>query len=243
MRRRAAISLVLGGGLVLVIAAQLGRPGLVPPLYDGVVVVEPYRWVVPPSGGAGDPGSLSQSEAIQGDSNEAFAATTTESPPQAQLLAPAGAFAVPAGAAAVQVDIVPMAPPSGASIVGNAYGFSVTGPDGSAVPIRPGSTVTIALRAPAGTSEARIVRLNGAGSPEALASAASGQTDTYLADVAALGTFAIVGSEGDTHTAQVLLTLGILLVVGVGGLVLVWVRNRRSAGGRGARSDGLRGRR
>ena len=246
MRCRGTGWLTLVAGLALVAAAQLTRPGLAPPLYDGVVVVAPYRWVVPPQGEAGNPGSFAGSEAIHDGASPAFAAATTETPPQAQLLAASAAFTVPAGATELEVAIDPMAPPAGAEIVGNAYRFSVTDPGGTAVPVQPGSLVTIALRAPAGTEAARIVRLDAAGAAETVTTEAAGQADAYLATVATLGTFAIAGTAGGARVDQVLVTLGVIVAVGLGGLMLVWVRQRRErrlALARRSRPDVRRGRR
>jgi hypothetical protein len=229
-----------------VAAAQLARPGLVPPLYDGVVVVEPYRWVDPPSGAAGEPRSFAGSEAVQDGTSPAFAASTPEAPPQAQLLAPAAAFAVPVTATELEVAIDPIAPPAGASIAGNAYRFSVTLRGGAVVPVGPGGLVTIALRAPTGTDEARIVRLDATGAAETVTTEASGQADGYLATVDALGTFAVAGTPGSARSDEVVATVGILVAAGLGGLILLWVRQRRGrhhAHVRPTRPDAPRGRR
>jgi len=228
-------------------AARLTTPGAAPPLYDGVVISEPYRWVIPPAGGAAAPGIFDGTEAVEAGASRAFAAATSETPPQAQLLAPADAFAVPAGTSELHVTITPLAPPAGAAIVGNAYRLTVTGAGDSVVPVRPGAVVTIVLRAPAGTEDARIVELDASGSTTAIASAASGQPDGYVATVSALGTFAIAGTAGGARVDQVLVTLGCIAAVGLGGLLLLWRRERvgrsQATAGRRARATDRRGRR
>src|SRR4029077_7907785 len=54
-RRLGIGALVLGG--LAIIAVQRVAPLLAPPLYDGVIVIERYRWLVPPPGQPGDPKS------------------------------------------------------------------------------------------------------------------------------------------------------------------------------------------
>ena len=52
MPRRAAALSALGAGLLVIVAARLLVPAA-PPLYDGVVPVEAYRWLDPPPGQLG----------------------------------------------------------------------------------------------------------------------------------------------------------------------------------------------
>ena len=50
MKGRTPALAVLATGFVLVVAAQLIAPLRSPPLYDGVVIEEPYRYLSPPPG-------------------------------------------------------------------------------------------------------------------------------------------------------------------------------------------------
>jgi hypothetical protein len=225
MRSRAAAAMTLAAGLALVVVAGVADRGSAPPLYDGVVVTEPYRWVNPPSGQLGDPGSFSQAEPVQNGTSPAFAAATRESPPQAQLLASQGAFAVPSGTAQLQVGLTPIAPPVGGSIVGNAYRISVTDASGAVIPLEPAAQVTIVLRAPAGTTGATIVRLVGS-TWQAVPDAPAGSQDSRLATVGTLGVFAIQGTLASNEPSSVAITVGILVLAGLGGLLVLWIRGR-----------------
>jgi hypothetical protein len=226
MRSRVAAAMTLAAGLALVVVAGVADRGSAPPLYDGVVVTQPYRWVLPPPGQPGDPGSFSEAEPVQNGLSAAFAAATTETPPQAQLLASQGAFAVPSGTTQLQVSLTPIAPPVAGSIVGNAYRISVTDPSGAEVPLEPSTQVTIVLRAPAGTTGASIVRLVN-GSWQAVSSVPAGAQDSQLAAVETLGVFAIQGTTNSNGPSPVVITLGIIVGVGVVGLVGLWLFGRR----------------
>ncbi len=97
MNRRAAV-VSLGAGLGLIALAQLAAPFGSPPLYDGVVVQEPYRYLSPGPGQLGSPTSYRSTLPVTGIASPVFVAATTESPPQAQLIAESGAFVLPPGA-------------------------------------------------------------------------------------------------------------------------------------------------
>ncbi len=149
----------LAAGLVVIAAAQVLAPLDRPPLYDGVVVEEPYRYLAPGPGQAGDPTSYAGTEPVIGPASPAFAAATAEGPPQAQLIAQAGAFSIPEEATGMAVTIMPVAPEPPGAIPGNAYRFSVTDEAGAPVPVATGSFVTLLLRAPTGLTEVTIVQL------------------------------------------------------------------------------------
>lgn len=111
--RRLGWVAVLAGGL-LTLAVQVAAPVGVP-LFDGVVVQEPYRFLHPTGDQAGSPGSFSESTDIE-DVVPFIAAKTTENPPEAQLIALDDAFELTAGATSLEVSIAPIeapAPPDG----------------------------------------------------------------------------------------------------------------------------------
>ena len=127
MRRRATL-LSLSGGLAVIVVSLLAAPLGSPPLYDGVVVQDPYRYVVPGPGQEGSPTSFLTPLPVDGTTSPRFIAATSESPPQAELIAPPGAFVVVAGVTTLAVSIDPVqapAPPSAGTIAGNVYRFAV----------------------------------------------------------------------------------------------------------------------
>jgi hypothetical protein len=164
MRLRAAVALGLGAGLALV--AQLVSPVGVP-LYDGLTLNEPYRYLEPAAGQPGQPMSFRASPGLDaGGTSRSFAAATTENPPQAQLIALPGAFVPPAGATTMQVAIdavVPSAKPTTGSIAGNVYRFSVTDDVGNPFTLAGGAQPTLTLRGPDGVTDAVIGHLTPAG--------------------------------------------------------------------------------
>ena len=231
MRWRALVPLL--AGLVLMLAAQLGTPLSGPPLYDGVIVQEPYRYLAPGPGQAGSPSSFAASETVDGAASPQFVAATTESPPQAQLIALTGAFVIPAGAAALDVSIAPLAapaPPSSGPIVGNVYRFAVADPSGSPAPISPATPPTVVLRAPNGVVDATIARYGDA-TWQDLPTQPSGQPGVFLANVDALGDFALIlgSSAGLFGLDPRLVAIGVATAVAAALLVLavVWLDRRR----------------
>jgi len=88
-RRRLALA-ALAAGLGLVVAAQRLAPISGPPLYDGVVVEDEYKWLSPPAGYQGGAPSAAATVPVQGGQSPNVAVATSEQPPQAQVFAGAG---------------------------------------------------------------------------------------------------------------------------------------------------------
>jgi hypothetical protein len=195
MRRPAALlSLLIG--LAVVVAAQLIAPLGSPPLYDGVVVGEPYRYLAPGPGQVGSPTSFSSQLPVAGTTSPQIVAATTESPPQAQLIAAPGAFVIPTGVGSLDVSVEPVAAqasPSDGPIAGNVYRFAVSDPTGTALTVNTRTLPTVVLRAPDGVIDATIGRYVGAGWQE-LPTEPSGQPGIYLTNASALGDFALIAT-------------------------------------------------
>jgi hypothetical protein len=221
MGSRLIAVLSLAAGLAISATAQLVAPLPGPPLYDGVSVQEPYRYLAPEPGQAGNPTSFSGTQRIRNGASSAIAAATAESPPQAQLIAPAGAFAVPTGTTELRISIAPVVDASPDGIVGNAYRIAVTDHAGASVPLAAGSSPTLVLRAPQQTSEVAIVRLVG-GSWQQMPTQTGGQPDVYLTNVEALGDYAIRGAGPSAgFTVDPWLVVGLLLAILVFGVVTI----------------------
>jgi hypothetical protein len=195
-RRLALAALVCGFGVV--VAAQRLAPIAGPPLYDGVVVEDPYKWLSPPAGFAGGAQSASDSGAVQGDKNPDLSVFTPEQPPQAQVFAGQGYLVMPPGTTTIKVSIQPVpatAPPSDGVIAGNVYSFSLTNQDGAALSGSSGGGVTIVLRGPPNLPSATIERLAG-GSWTQLQTDPAGTPHMFTAVVTDFGDFAIVAPPG-----------------------------------------------
>ena len=186
---------VLAIGLVMMGTAQLVRPVVVP-LFDGVVVEDPYRYLSPPPGGEGSPTSATATLPIEADKSPSFAVYTSEMPPQAELLAKGGELAIGAGSTSVTLTIDPIPPPASSSpvtIAGNVYRIKVVDQSGAALAILPGQTITLAVRGPAGiAADAAIARFD-AGAWKQLSTGPSGLQDLFLSNVDAFGDFALLG--------------------------------------------------
>lgn len=193
MRGHAALRSLLAG-LAVMAVAQLAAPLGSPPLYDGVVVQEPYRYLTPTQGQTGSPTSYHASPTVQGTTSPQLVVATTESPPQAQLIAQPGAFVFPAGMTALDVSVGAVAAParpSAGPIAGNVYRFTVADQAGAALAINPGMLPTLVLRAPDGIVAATIEHFaNGAW--QELATQPSGQPGIFLANITSLGDFALI---------------------------------------------------
>lgn len=222
--------LTLAAGAGLVVAAQLLAPLHAPPLYDGVVVAEPYRYLSPTGGQAGNPTSASVVKPLENGKSPALSAATAESPPQAQVIAPPEAFAAPPGATELHISITPIAPSPPDSIVGNAYRFAVTDQVSNPVPLASGVQPTVVLRAPDEAYDVKLVDLVGDAWHD-LATQSGGQPGEYLANVDALGVAAARGTiSPDVSGLDPRFVLAAALVA-VGSVIalLVLFRPRRAA--------------
>ena len=211
------------GGAALVLAIQVAAPVGVP-LYDGVVVEEPYRYLQPTGDHPGDPTSGTDTEQVSGNVSPILVVSTLENPPQAQLIAQDGAFDMPAGTTMLlaAVDpIEPPAPPTGMTLVGNAYRFSVTDQRGDPVALTTCQDCrSLILRAPDPTITATVKQFaNGAwvDLPTTPANLVGFQVEpTTLGDFAlfvAAGSEPVDGGDGGGISP--------ILLVGVGGAVLL----------------------
>jgi hypothetical protein len=151
--RRVALS-VIALGLGLAAAAQVAAPLAAPPLYDGVVVVQPYVYVNPPAGKPGGAKGASAHVPMNGPKNTVVALATPEQPPQAQIVAGDGTLVLPPSATAIDVSITPLNPsveagvPGAARILGNVYAINLIDQAGVPATAPASGLVTVVLRAP-----------------------------------------------------------------------------------------------
>jgi hypothetical protein len=217
------VALVAGTGLAF--ALQVLAPVGVP-LYDGVPVVEPYRYLVPTGGQPGEPMSFDQDFPLDGNQSPAVPAATGENPPQAQLVAQKGAFVLGSATTAIHIAITAVQPPAappGGQLAGNVYRFTVTDQAGTTLAIKPcDGCVSLSLRAPDGTGTARLQRLASGAWVDAETSHALG---LYSTNPAALGDYAIVtgGSAGEGAGDGLILGLPFDQVVVAGGAAVILV--------------------
>jgi hypothetical protein len=187
-RRQAAA--VVAAGIVLSWLAHGMAPSPTAPLFDGVVVEDPYRYVDPPAGADGDPQPIQETEPVSGGAVPLLAVATVEVAPQAQMIAQADAFEISPSVSSVVVSITPSAP-SDAQVAGNVYTFTVTDQDGSALTLLPSALVTIVLRAPEANLDAQVARFDGT-RWVTLPTDQGGLPDLFSANVDQLGDFAVV---------------------------------------------------
>lgn len=229
MRWRQAVgSLILG--LLIVIAAQGIAPIGSPPLYDGVVVLDPYLYLLPGPGELGSPTSYKATQALATRTSPAIAAATAENPPQAQLIAGSDTFLSALDGTSLTIAIDPVAPvaaPTTGPIAGNVYRLAVTDGAGASVSLRPGKRVTVVLRAPGGVPDATIAQYT-AGGWQRLPTAPGGQPGIFLTNVDTLGDFALLATPGPGLDPR-LVVGGLLLAAANLAVLLIAVtrQNRR----------------
>jgi hypothetical protein len=148
-------------GLAIATAAQLTAPLAAPPLYDGVVVVQPYVYVNPPAGQPGGARGASAQLPMTGRS-PLVALATPEQPPQAQIVAGDGTLVLPSSAAALDVSITPLDPSvdatvtGAAQVLGNIYRITLVDQAGAAATAPAAGLVTVVLRAPKDVAGAQV---------------------------------------------------------------------------------------
>jgi hypothetical protein len=224
-------ALALGGALAAL--AQLALPVGVP-LYDGVPIVAPYRFLAPAPGQLGSPASYAADAAVSNGRSPQITAATGENPPQAQLIGLDGSFTVPPGVTVLHVVITPVAAvaplPTG-SISGNVYRIAVTAPTGADLPIAPGQGPTVALRGAAPLTNAAIFRYAD-GAWQQLDTVSNAALSIYTAEPKGLGDFAVVdlGAAAFTTTDIVIAgTVGIVIVAIAIWAIRAWRRRRALA--------------
>ena len=220
-------------GIALAAAVQVAAPLPGPPLYDGVVSVEPYVYLQPSGTQQGGALGASSSNAVVGGVSPAIVLGTPEQPPQAQLLAAAGSLALPGGTTRLVVSITPVpatVEPASGTIVGNVYRVLIVNQAGAPVTGLPDTQVTLALRDPGSTGLASIEHLTG-GTWQSLPTVSAAVTGTYeTTGVTTFGDFALVGTPsagGGAGGASpfAIITVG-ALVLALAAAVSPSVRNR-----------------
>ena len=216
--------LLLLGGALLVLVVQVAQPVGVP-LYDGVVVQEPYRFLHPAGGQAASPTSYSGEKPVAGDLSPIFAAATSENPPQAQLISQRGAFTLTAGATVVKVSVTPIEPPAppptGSTIAGNVYRFSVTDQSGTPLDVRQcAGCLSLLMRAPEETEGASIKRYAD-GAWHDVETVHAGMVDLYQTNATAMGDYAVIAGNNEAPPEEGGLIRGIPDFVLIGGLIVI----------------------
>lgn len=219
--------LVAATGLAFL--AQAFTPAGVP-LFDGQPVTEPYRYLHPSGGQTGDPTSFAADFPLKGADSPPVPAATTESPPQAQVIAQQGAFVVASGSTGLHVTITPIDPPTappGGQIAGNVYRFAVTDQAGNPLAIKAcDGCISLVLRAPDGTGDARLQRF-ASGAWSDVQTFHAGVVGMYATNPVALGDYAVVttgsGASGDGSGEGMLLGLPFeqVIIAGAAAVILV----------------------
>jgi hypothetical protein len=195
MRRQGLGTAAVIGGLVVVVLAQRLVP-VARPLYDGVVVEDPYAWLSPPPGLAGGAKSAQETDSVNG---VGFGVGTPEQPPQAQVISDFGSLDLPSGTTSVTVTIKPVPSPSvqpaDGVIAGNVYSIELTNQRGAEVGISSGGQVTMLLRGPTSLPSATIELFSG-GAWSDLQTESAGVPDMYTTLLSAFGDYALVAPQG-----------------------------------------------
>jgi len=192
--------LTAGAGVLLLIAATRLAPVWHAPLFDGVVIEDPYRYLDPPPGKPGSPTSVSETLALdQGESPQLYSGTL-ETPPQAQMISDRDAFQLPSGTTSIKASIAPIKPPAPVAegrISGNVYRFSVVNQAGTNLSLLPGTTITVVLRAPNNVANGTIIHFNGT-SWDKVPTDNGGLVDLYATNATELGDYAVLVTGAQT---------------------------------------------
>jgi hypothetical protein len=181
----------------MVVLARVFVPGA-PPLYDGVVINEPYKWLEPPPGGEGGAQGVTGTAALENGASPLIALATTEQPPQAQVFAPPGALVLPPGTTSLLMAITPIpaeGTPADGQIAGNVYRISITNQAGVPTTAPPEAYVSVVMRGPDGLLEATMERFKG-GAWQPLETSHAGYTSGFLSIVTEFGDFALIAPGG-----------------------------------------------
>ena len=229
-RRLGWIAILAGVGLAL--GVQVAAPVGVP-LYDGVVVQEPYRYLHPTGSQVNAPTSYSAAPAVVDGVSPQFAAATSESPVQAQLIAQRDAFELPPGTTSLQVSVTPIEPPpapTGWSIPGNVYRFSVTDQAGTPLPIkRCDGCVSLTLRAPDGVEAATMKRFAD-GSWNDVETLHAGIVAMYQTNPTVLGDYTVITvAAGGPDPILVVVGTAIVVLILAGAFLLFRTRREPAA--------------
>ena len=183
-------------GLLVVVLVQSIAPIATPPLYDGVVPIDPYRWLNPPAGQPGGAKGASGTVEVHGSQSPLVAIATAEQPPQAQVFAIEKTLVMPHGTTKLKVTIEPVAvsgepAPTDGHIAGNVYRILITDQAGGTVTALASGKVTVVLRGPDALADATIERVDG-GAWRPLKTDSAGFASTFLAVVTDFGDFALI---------------------------------------------------
>jgi hypothetical protein len=192
-RRSGAVATILLGLLVMV-AAHATATAPLPVLYDGVVTIEPYRFLAPPAGRPGGARGATSTVALHGGKSPLLALATPEQPPQAQFFAAPGSLNLPAGATQLSLGITPVpaeGTPLTGHLAGNVYRFSVVDQSGAPVTAPASAYVNVVIRGPEEVVDATVERFSN-GTWQPLKTVPSGFGATFIAVVTQFGDFALV---------------------------------------------------
>ena len=192
--RLGPISLVTG--LLMIGIVQSLAPIGTPPLYDGVIPIDPYRWLAPPAGQSGGAKGATGTVEVRGSQSPLVAIATPEQPPQAQVFAITGTLVMPHGATSLKLSIEPIPVagepnPTEGHIAGNVYRIRITDQADHPVTALASGKVTVVLRGPGGLADATVNRVSG-GAWRPLKTSSAGFASTFLAVVIEFGDFALI---------------------------------------------------
>ena len=185
------VAVALGLALLVLCVPWVGRR----PLYDGVVVTDPYVFLDPGPGEAGDPSSFSEVFDVVGGESPILSAGTGESPPQASVYGNQGDLVVGSTTTSFKIDIDPIEPPDqpkDGNLAGNVYDISVTDQFGMPVMPTPGGGFSVVLRQPEDISGKATMALFVDGEWRFVESRDAGSRGFYVSTPPELGIFALI---------------------------------------------------
>jgi hypothetical protein len=214
-------------GLAAAAFAQLLSGAAPLPLYDGVSVTEPYRYLAAGPDQPADPFSADMTVAVDSSQSPTLLVATEEVPPQAQLIASDGALALPPGATALTATITPVAPSADQAknpLTGNIYRIAVVDQSGKPVTVAASKKVTVALRKPQAGTVMTLERWDGQSWTHVPGNEAAGN-EIVGAPTDQLGDFVLFAAPGGVPLWAI-----VAIVVSLGGVLAalaLTVRTRR----------------